>query len=269
MGIGGLGALAATQPFYTLTLIVEWKKSYFFTSFIILFLVLGIFYLISYEKDRKLLYKNKLNLKSYYHIISSKNFLYMLPMSFFGYASFAFLLTLWGAEYLEKIQKMNSVNISKTLMFMALFWTLGSFFYGLLLKKIDSKKSIVIISALFLIFFLLILLFFHNLSSSIILLIFGLLGFVGAFTLVVIAQYRSLFSSHIIGKVLTTANFFNFLGVFFVQWSTGAIMHFSKTRLLISDNKTFVMAFLAVVFYLFLSTYFYFKINEKLENEEK
>ena len=85
----------------------------------------------------------------------------------------------------------------------------------------------------------------------------------------VIAQYRSLFSSNIIGKVLTTANFFNFLGVFFVQWSTGAIIYFSKTKLLISDNKIFAIAFLAVIFYLFVSIYFYSKINDKLENEEE
>ena len=45
--------------------------------------------------------------------------------------------------------------------------------------------------------------------------IFSIYGFFGAFTLVVLDHYRRLFRKEIIGKVLTSANLFNFGGVFY------------------------------------------------------
>ena len=44
------------------------------------------------------------------------------------------------------------------------------------------------------------------------LILFCLLGFFGAFTLILMSHYRVLFEEAIIGKVLTTANLFNSLG---------------------------------------------------------
>ena len=38
------------------------------------------------------------------------------------------------------------------------------------------------------------------------------------------SHYRVLFEEAIIGKVLTTANLFNFFGVFIIQWFTGVII---------------------------------------------
>ena len=38
------------------------------------------------------------------------------------------------------------------------------------------------------------------------------------------SHYRVLFEEAIIGKVLTTANLFNFFGVFIIQWLTGVII---------------------------------------------
>ncbi len=191
----------------------------------------------------------------------------MLPMSFFGYASFAFILTLWGNEYLEIIHSLENIKISSILMYMALSWTLGSFFYGILIKKIDKKKNIILISTIIIIFLLIILILISYQNFYILLLLFCLFGFVGAYTLVVIAQYRSLFRSEIIGKVLTTANFFNFLGVFYVQWSTGIIKHFSENKFSLSNNISFDLSFIAVIFYLIVSIFCYLKIDEKSKNE--
>ena len=52
------------------------------------------------------------------------------------------------------------------------------------------------------------------------LILFCLLGYFGAFTLILMSHYRVLFEEAIIGKVLTTANLFNFFGVFIIQWFT-------------------------------------------------
>ena len=263
MSLGGLGALVATRPFFYLTTQVGWQKSYLITSFFIIILVsTALFFIPIITVKDKIKVKRKFNVKEYIDIILSKNFLYMLPMSFFGYAAFAFLLTLWGGEFLKLFQKMNEVNISIALMIMAFSWTMGSLFYGLLVSKINSKKKIVIISTLILILLILSLSFLYDVSYYIICFIFGCIGFVGSYTLVVISQYRSLFPSDIIGKVLTTANFFNFLGVFFIHWFTGIIIYLSKNYNYFNEKTGFSISFIFVALYLSLSIYFYTKIDE-------
>ena len=67
----------------------------------------------------------------------------------------AFILTLWGSKFLS-IKKIISDNeISLILMSMALFWTLGSLFFGYINGKYNIGKKLVIISCLILVFLLL------------------------------------------------------------------------------------------------------------------
>ena len=185
----------------------------------------------------------------------------MLPMSIFGYASFAFLLTLWGNRYLSEVQTLRVDIISDVLMLMALFWTLGSIFFGYL-EKIFSKKNIVIVSTFFITALLCILALVENLSPIKNYIIFSLFGFIGAYTLIVISHYKALFETKIVGKVLTTANLFNFGGVFFVQWLTGFIIHLSVVEFNTTKVLAYKLSFLTVVFFLFISIFLYFKTDD-------
>ena len=147
-------------------------------------------------------------------------------------------------------------------MFTALFWTLGSLFFGVVNQKIPSNKPLVIISAFSIIILLLLLTFLKVSNYYYVLIIFCLYGFIGAFTLVVLDHYRKLFDSRILGKVLTSANLFNFGGVFFIQWIVGIVIEFSTERIGISIDKAFSISFILVGLLLFLSILFYFKSDE-------
>ena len=151
MGLGGLGALFATEPFYYIVSQIGWSKAFYFFSFFILFLIILLFL---FPKEKKLETKNKINFNfiAFKTILFNKNFLLMLPMSMFGYASAAFILTLWGGKFLSIVHNYKLENISLILMFMALFWTLGSFSYGYIEKKIDNKKLIITISSMLMAF---------------------------------------------------------------------------------------------------------------------
>ncbi len=98
MGLGGLGALFATEPFFYIVSQVGWGSAFYYFSFLILFLI---FFLYLFPKEKKLETKSKtnFNLKAFKKILSNKNFLLMLPMSMFGYASAAFILTLWEENF--------------------------------------------------------------------------------------------------------------------------------------------------------------------------
>jgi len=93
MGLGGLGALFATEPFFYIVSKVGWGSAFYYFSFLILFLI---FLLYLFPKEKKLETKSKtnFNFKAFKKILFNKNFLLMLPMSMFGYASAACILTL-------------------------------------------------------------------------------------------------------------------------------------------------------------------------------
>ena len=262
MGLGGLGALFATEPFFYIVSQIGWKLAFNYFSFLILFLI---FLLYLFPKEEKLETKSKtnFNFKAFKKILFNKNFLLMLPMSMFGYASAAFILTLWGGRFLSTVHNYTIGSISLNLMFMALFWTIGSFSYGYIEKKINNKKLIISFSSIMMAF-LISLLCISIISSKIFFLIlFCFLGFFGAFTLILMSHYRVLFEEAIIGKVLTTANLFNFFGVFLTQWLTGVIIFNLNEKYGLPIDSTFSIAFLMIIICLVISTVFYLKTDEK------
>ena len=90
-----------------------------------------------------------------------------------------------------------------------------------------------------------------------------MLGFFGAFTLILMSHYRVLFDEKIIGKVLTTANLFNFFGVFIIQWLTGVIIFNLNEKYDFSISTSYNVAFLMIIVCLLISTIFYLKTDEK------
>ena len=61
------------------------------------------------------------------------------------------------------------------------------------------------------------------------------------------SHYRVLFEEAIIGKVLTTANLFNFFGVFIIQWSTGVIIFNLNEKFGFSVATSYNFAFLLYI----------------------
>ena len=262
MGLGGLGALFATEPFFYIVSKVGWGSAFYYFSFFIFFLI---FLLYLFPKEKKLETKSKINLNfnAFKKILFNKNFLLMLPMSMFGYASAAFILTLWGGKFLSSVHNYTIENISVILMFMALFWTLGSFSYGYIEKKINNKKLIITFSSLMMAFLISLLCISIIDNKIFFLILFCLLGFFGAFTLILMSHYRVLFEEAIIGKVLTTANLFNFFGVFIIQWSTGLIIFNLNEKYGFSIATSYNFAFLMIIVCLLISTIFYLRTDEK------
>ena len=262
MGLGGLGALFATEPFFYIVSQVGWGSAFYYFSFLILFLI---FFLYLFPKEKKLETKSKtnFNFKAFKKILSNKNFLLMLPMSMFGYASAAFILTLWGGKFLSTVHNLTIENISLILMFMALFWTLGSFSYGYIEKKINNKKLIITFSSLIMAFLISLLCLSIINNKIFFLILFCLLGFFGAFTLILMSHYRVLFEEAIIGKVLTTANLFNFFGVFIIQWLTGVIIFNLNEKYGFSIATSYNVAFSMIIVCLLISSIFYLRTDEK------
>ena len=57
MGLGGLGALFAFNPFYHLTILIGWRDSFFIFSFLIAIICLILIFLYKFRKKKILLQK--------------------------------------------------------------------------------------------------------------------------------------------------------------------------------------------------------------------
>ena len=86
--------------------------------------------------------------------------------------------------------------------------------------------------------------------------------FLGAFTLVILESLQALFANEIIGKVLTSANLFNFGGVFLVQWITGTVIDYTTDNKGYSVELGFSISFIMVAISLVLSIIFLFNADE-------
>ena len=158
------------------------------------------------------------------NFLKERNFKFMIPMSIMSYSSVIVILGLWGAPYLKDIHGLDSIERGKILMLMAISWNIGSFVFGRLRSIFGSYKRVVILGSIGVIFLLFVLSFISNINITYLYVLFCILGFFGAFSVALISHYQVLFDKEYMGRALSTANFFNFGGVFFIQWLTGKII---------------------------------------------
>tara|TARA_B110000008_G_scaffold72819_1_gene73981 strand:+ start:17 stop:592 length:576 start_codon:yes stop_codon:yes gene_type:complete len=190
----------------------------------------------------------------------------MIPMSLMSYSSLVVILGLWGAPYLKDIHGLDSIERGKILMLMAISWNIGSFVFGRLRSIFGSYKRVVIFGSIGVIFLLFVLSFISNINITYLYILFCILGFFGAFSVALISHYQVLFDKEYMGRALSTANFFNFGGVFFIQWLTGKIIFIMGGNSSGAPIEAYRSAFLFVAILLLVSLCIYLFTNEKKNN---
>jgi predicted MFS family arabinose efflux permease len=265
LAIGGLGGLLATTPLTILSELYGWRTA-FWISAVITFVIALLYFIIIKDEPNATIDKNK-NIKdkslNIFKIIKQRDFKYMVPMSLMSYSALVVVLGLWGAPYLKDIQGLNSLERGQVLMLMAVSWNIGSFVFGYLNKIFGSYKRVVIFGSCGTIILLNIISFIPVLDINFLFILFSFFGFFGAFSVALIAHYQSLHKKNHMGKALTTANFFNFGGVFLMQWITGKIIFFVNGENIIASKHSYVSAFLFLALSLFIALIIYMFSNDK------
>jgi MFS family permease len=179
-----------------------------------------------------------------------------------SYSSIAVIIGLWGAPYLKDVHGLDVVERAKILMIMAICWNLGSYIFGRLSSIFGNYKRVVIFGSLGVIILLIILSFISNITSIYLYILFCTLGFFGAFSVALLSHYQVLFDKEYMGRALSTANFFNFGGVFLIQWLTGKIIFFMGGNSSSAPLEAYRIAFLFVAILLSISLCIYMLSNE-------
>ena len=268
LAVGGIGGLLATTPLSYFSELYGWRLSFWLAA-VVTFFVMLLYYFVLEDRDKGLFInkKNKLiSPKNLFFVLKERNFKFMIPMSLMSYSSLVVILGLWGAPYLKDIHGLDSIERGKILMLMAISWNIGSFVFGRLRSIFGSYKRVVIFGSIGVIFLLFVLSFISNINSTYLYILFCILGFFGAFSVALISHYQVLFDKEYMGRALSTANFFNFGGVFFVQWLTGKIIFIMGGNSSGAPIEAYRSAFLFVAILLLVSLCIYLFTNEKKNN---
>tara|TARA_B100000519_G_scaffold61648_1_gene52093 strand:+ start:86 stop:1312 length:1227 start_codon:yes stop_codon:yes gene_type:complete len=265
LAVGGIGGLLATTPLSYFSELFGWRLSFWLAA-AVTFCVMVLYYFILEDRKNDLILNRSnetVSLKNLLFILKERNFKFMIPMSLMSYSSLVVILGLWGAPYLKDIHGLDSVERGKILMLMAISWNIGSFVFGRLRSIFGNYKNVVIFGATGVIILLFILSIITEINSIYLYILFCILGFFGAFSVALISHYQVLFDKEYMGRALSTANFFNFGGVFFVQWLTGKIIYLMGGDSTGAPIEAYRLAFLFVAILLLISLCIYFFSNEK------
>ena len=268
LAVGGIGGLLATTPLSYFSELYGWRLSFWLAA-VVTFFVMLLYYHILEDRDKGLFInkKNKsISPKNLFFVLKERNFKFMIPMSLMSYSSVVVILGLWGAPYLKDIHGLDSIERGKILMLMAISWNIGSFVFGRLRSIFGSYKRVVIFGSIGVIFLLFVLSFISNINSIYLYILFCVLGFFGAFSVALISHYQVLFDKEYMGRALSTANFFNFGGVFFIQWFTGKIIFIMGGNSSGAPIGAYRVAFLFVAILLLVSLCIYLFTNEEKNN---
>ena len=265
LAVGGIGGLLATTPLSYFSELFGWRLSFWLAA-AVTFCVMVLYYFILEDRKNDLILNRSnetVSLKNLLFILKERNFKFMIPMSLMSYSSLVVILGLWGAPYLKDIHGLDSVERGKILMLMAISWNIGSFVFGRLRSIFGNYKNVVIFGATGVIILLFILSIITEINSIYLYILFCILGFFGAFSVALISHYQVLFDKEYMGRALSTANFFNFGGVFFVQWLTGKIIYLMGGDSTGAPIEAYRLAFLFVAILLLISLCIYLFSNEK------
>ena len=265
LAVGGIGGLLATTPLSYFSELFGWRLSFWLAA-AVTFCVMVLYYFILEDRKNDLILNRSnetISLKNLLFILKERNFKFMIPMSLMSYSSLVVILGLWGAPYLKDIHGLDTVERGKILMLMAISWNIGSFVFGRLRSIFGNYKNVVIFGATGVIILLFILSIITEINSIYLYILFCILGFFGAFSVALISHYQVLFDKEYMGRALSTANFFNFGGVFFVQWLTGKIIYLMGGDSSGAPIEAYRLAFLFVAILLLISLCIYFFSNEK------
>lgn len=230
LGVGGFGGILATAPLAAASAWAGWQAC-FVAMGVLTVLVAAVFWLTVRDAPPGTAFRAPSpaggrgeTFRGFVEILGKRDLWLMLPISFTGYGTLLVLLGLWGAPYLKDVQGLGDAARGNVLLATAAAWNAGCFFFGRLDRVFDSRKRVAVAGALGLVLTVALIAVVPPLPLWANAVLFGWLGFVGAFSVMLLAHYRALFPVRLVGRALTFTNFFNFGGVFVLQWTTGLVL---------------------------------------------
>ena len=155
---------------------------------------------------------------------SDRNLLRVIPMVATGYASVIAILGGWGGAYLNDVHALDAEDRGDVLFAMAVAMLVGTLAYGPLDRWLGTRRGVVTVGAAVTAAVFAALALRSDADPLEAAVLLALLGFSGAFSVVVMTHGMALFPGESAGRAVTTLNTALMGGAALVQWGAGRIV---------------------------------------------
>jgi sugar phosphate permease len=229
MGVGQLGSLLATTPLAVVAVALGWRGAFLSAAAVTVAMAAVVWLVVRdappgetfHGEHRQSLAQT---VKGIGELLTNRQLVLLLPLNTVSYAAVAAVLGLWGAPYLRDVHGLAVVDGADVLFTLSLMIIAGTLSYGWIAPRIGSFKWMTVggAGALCLLFATLALL--PRAAPAVVFALFAAIGFLGAYTIILVSHVRAIIPRRLVGRGLTLANLFNFGGVGLVQVISGWIV---------------------------------------------
>lgn len=229
LGVGGLGNVLSTTPLALAAGAIGWRGAFLGMAALTALAVVAVFTVVRdappghafHTRQRETFGTAFAGVRE---VLGDRRMRLVLIMAFVGYPTTATIHGLWGGPYLHDALGLDGVGRGNVLLAMAGGLIVGMLGVGSLDRIFDTRKRLVMFGALTTAALLGVLALAPTPSPVTAMLLFGALGVIGAYVVVILAHGRAFFPERLVGRALTAINFASFMGVAAMQVATGFIV---------------------------------------------
>ncbi len=228
IGLGSIGNLFATAPLAFAAASFGWRGSFLGVAVITLLAALAVAFVVKSDSAGPATSEAKEtfaeNLAGILAVFRTPSVWRLYAMQLAGYSSFTLVIGLWGGPYLTHIYGFDLTARGELLLVAVIGLVVGSIAWGPTDRLFRSYKRPVLLGAGLTASMLLVLAIVGALPGPMLTLWFGAYGLLSAFVAVLVAQGRTLFPPHLVGRGLTLLNTGTMGGVFITQSISGLVI---------------------------------------------
>lgn len=262
LGISGLGSLLSATPFAAFAEALGWRGAYGVLAGVTAVLALLVLVMVRdappghpyHDRERESFADA---FRAVRRVLVHPPIRGLLAVAFISYAAIIAIRGLWGGPYLADVHGLRSIGLGNALLAMSLATMIGIFAYGPLDRIFRTRKRLIVcglaVGALALGSLALVpgATLWHAVAALCV------LGGAVAYTIHVFAHGRAFFPDHMVGRVMTTINFANFVGVGLIQVVSGLLIGAFPTEDGSAPEEAYrlVFGFIAVLMLIALALY--------------
>lgn len=222
LGLGSIGNLLSATPLSLSAAAIGWRATFLVIAALTL-LSAAVTWLV--VRDPPLLARpdgNKSMVAELAQILSLRGLWPLIPILLLGYAIVVSERALWIGPYMSEVYALGPVARGNAILVMAAAMCGGALMYGVLDRTFVDRRVVVVAAGSLVTAVCFVLLgLLPGLSLYAAVLLLAVVGIAGLSNPIVVAQARTMFPAHLLGRGLTTMNFLTIGGSGLVQWVTG------------------------------------------------